>query len=707
MIIDYNELIGKTLGTCTIRRLLGRGGMGAVYLAQQARPRRTVAVKVLLPATVMEKRPRAEFLARFRREADAIAALDHINIMPVYEYGEDEDIAYLVMPYVTGGTLKDRLEQKGILPIEEVIPIIEQAADGLDSAHAQGIVHRDLKPANILFHADGRVLLADFGLAKVLRDIKESDFRTHGTPAGLTSAGTIVGTPEYLSPEQGTGKPVDHRTDIYSLGITLFQMLGGTVPFTGTSPVAIAIKHTLEQPPSLRKLNPKVTPEMEAVVFKAIAKEPEQRYNSIGELARALKIAAENAKRPPETNLSKFVDMQTITPPPEPKPYTPDTADIDDAETRLELETTGPMATPPYPAGGQPLRISSQPAETGMGGSPYSARTVAHTPTRIPPQIAPQTPSRPLEQGQPQPGPQLYSSQKVPSAPSYKNGPVYPPPQTPPVPPATPVQPNTIQQQTSARRQPRLMVMLGVLLALLVIVGGLASYFYILNGNNKASSTPPGGAQTSLDATATATAQDKKPLKELHLPSPIVNAGERLYGTEQPGPDCDQRGGKWKTVAGLTVTCNDTDVTLHAGGNAGGLLLQSWPNQPQGLTNYVIQLQIKAISGSFGVIYTNEDTNKLYDAFVFNEAGAWVAEAHDENMQVKNSMTSSPIASGISNLHDEITIAIQVQGGNATMQIKDAYNGNAMNQVSSSYACGILVQPGSSVVVKNVAIYAY
>ncbi len=168
MVIDTNELLGRALGTCTLKRLLGRGGMGAVYLAQQSRPRRAVAVKVLLPGVVMDQKTRAAFLARFRREADAVAALDHIHIMPIYEYGEEEELAYLVMPYVTGGTLREVLERRGTLPLPEATTIIEQAAAALDCAHAQGIVHRDLKPGNMLFHADGRLLLADFGLAKVL-----------------------------------------------------------------------------------------------------------------------------------------------------------------------------------------------------------------------------------------------------------------------------------------------------------------------------------------------------------------------------------------------------------------------------------------------------------------------------------------------------------------------------------------------------------
>ncbi len=155
MVTERNQLLGQTLGTCTLQSLLGRGGMGAVYLAQQSRPRRVVAMKVLMPGLLAETGVRAEFLARFRREADAIAALDHINIMPIYAYGEQEELAFLVMPYVTGGTLREALEKRGRLPLNEVVPIIEQAAAALDYAHARGIIHRDLKPGNILFHADG------------------------------------------------------------------------------------------------------------------------------------------------------------------------------------------------------------------------------------------------------------------------------------------------------------------------------------------------------------------------------------------------------------------------------------------------------------------------------------------------------------------------------------------------------------------------
>ena len=316
LLTDPNALLGQSLGTSTIQRLIGRGGMGAVYVAQQTRPRREVAVKVLLPALFADQPGRIGFLARFRREADAIATLDHINIIPIYEYGEQEQVAYLVMPYVTGGSLHQVLEKRGVLPLSEVLPMLEQAAAALDYAHAKGIIHRDLKPGNILFHSDGRVLLADFGLAKVLRE----EGSQHGTSA-LTSAGTVIGTPEYLSPEQAAGQALDQRTDVYSLGIVLFHMLTGRVPFSGATPVATAMLHALSEPPSLSQLNPTLSPVIEAVVMKALAKQPEQRYESAGQLAQALSAAAgiasgqvpETVHRQSGTSLTPMILMSQET----------------------------------------------------------------------------------------------------------------------------------------------------------------------------------------------------------------------------------------------------------------------------------------------------------------------------------------------------------------------------------------------------------
>ncbi|HKF38003.1 MAG TPA: serine/threonine-protein kinase [Ktedonobacteraceae bacterium] len=303
-------LLGQSLGTCTIRRLIGRGDMGAVYVAQQDCPQRAVAVKVLLPELLADQASRIDFLARFRREAEAIAGLDHVNIIPIYEYGEQEQVAYLVMPYVTGGSLEQELEKWNVLAFSEALFLVEQVAAALDYAHAKGIIHRDLKPANLLFDSDGRVLLTDFGLARIPGVARDQ----HGVSA-LADAGTIIGTPEYFSPEQVVGQVLDQRSDIYALGIILYQMLTGHVPFSGATPVATAMQHVLAEPPSLSQRNPIISPAIEAVVLQALAKQPEQRYDSAGQLAQAFSAALTSTgidlERPPWVAYGKASELFT------------------------------------------------------------------------------------------------------------------------------------------------------------------------------------------------------------------------------------------------------------------------------------------------------------------------------------------------------------------------------------------------------------
>ncbi len=188
--MDANEFLGLTLGTCTLERVIGRGGMGAVYLAQQSRPVRTVAVKVLIPANGYDPDQQRVFLTRFRREADTIAKLDHRNILPIYEYEEaivdQEQVAYLVMPFIRGGTLRERMEEMRRagthFDLNTAASYINQVADALSYAHGLGVVHRDVKPANLLFHQDGRLLLSDFGIV-----------RLQAMPS-LTSVGSFLGT---------------------------------------------------------------------------------------------------------------------------------------------------------------------------------------------------------------------------------------------------------------------------------------------------------------------------------------------------------------------------------------------------------------------------------------------------------------------------------------------------------------------------------
>ncbi len=210
--------------------------MGAIYVAQQERPRRQVAVKVLRPQALADARQWPLFLARFRREADATAALDHANIVPIYEFGEQDDLAYLVMPYLPDGSLADLLAREGPLSIPQTLTYIDQIASALDYAHQHGIVHRDVKPSNLLLHPDGRLLLADFGIARPLdqRDLPDIALASDiNAEAGLTVGGVTLGTPEYMAPEQIRGVRVGPSADIYALGVVTYAALAGHAPFGG------------------------------------------------------------------------------------------------------------------------------------------------------------------------------------------------------------------------------------------------------------------------------------------------------------------------------------------------------------------------------------------------------------------------------------------------------------------------------------------
>ena len=258
--------------------------MGAVFLAQQSRPKRQVAVKVLLPMIPLNPDQLAAFLEQFRRETDAAAALEHPNIMPVHEYGEYGGLAYLVMPYISGGTLRDVLEREGPLPLAKAANYLEQLAAAIDSAHDHGVIHRDIKPANIMVTPEGRLLLGDFGLVKIIAEGQSAMVR-------LTGAGAPVGTPDYMAPEQVIGDDVDTRADLYSLGILLFQLVTGTTPFRGETPMQIAAQHLRLPPPSPLMLRPDLPIRAEQVIQRAMAKKPADRYLHAGDLANAFRQA--------------------------------------------------------------------------------------------------------------------------------------------------------------------------------------------------------------------------------------------------------------------------------------------------------------------------------------------------------------------------------------------------------------------------------
>ena len=274
----------KTLGRYNIERVLGKGAMGVVYEGLDPKLNRRVAIKTILKSH-LDPDTAKDYSMRFSREAQAVARLNHPHIVQVYDFAEEGDIAYLVMEFIRGKELKNFFDASERFDIKEAVRIMCELLDALDFAHNSHIIHRDIKPANVMLDAQGRTKLTDFGVARV-QD-------TDRTQAERTQAGTMVGTPAYMSPEQITGGNVDKRTDVFSAGIILYQFLTGEKPFTGGGAWTIAKKIIQEDPPLPSTLNNAVTPLFDAVVNKALSKAPETRYQSAKEFGIALKRALE------------------------------------------------------------------------------------------------------------------------------------------------------------------------------------------------------------------------------------------------------------------------------------------------------------------------------------------------------------------------------------------------------------------------------
>lgn len=361
---NEDPLIGQVLaGKYRIDEKIAEGGMGCVYRATHVLMEKTVAIKVLHPALAADDK----IVTRFTREAKAASRISHPHAIVVTDFGESEKgIVYLVMEYLRGQTLKNIIRTEGPMPLERVVKIVQQVAGALDAAHAEGVVHRDLKSDNIMLEeaAGGDwAKVLDFGIAK----IQQTAQSVHETDPGLTAPNLIIGTPQYMSPEQcSQASSIDARTDIYSFGVILFEMLVGHVPFSGDSPTAIMMRHIQEPAPSILEERKDLPAGVGSVVARSLAKRPEDRFQSASEMSDALAVAAAEGGPAVEAGKVGIVDTGRIIVPTSPnEPARTTFGEADDEATvvnprraRTTEELPPPVAPVAEPSGFNPWRIA-------------------------------------------------------------------------------------------------------------------------------------------------------------------------------------------------------------------------------------------------------------------------------------------------------------------------------------------------------------
>ena len=358
---------GQVVGGHRIEGVAGRGGMGVVYRATDLALNRVVALKLIAPELAEDP----EFRQRFKRESEIAASLDHPNVIPIYHAGEEEGLLYVTMRFVDGTDLRELIAQQGRLEPARAARIVTQVATALDAAHARGLVHRDIKPANVLIGGNGEhAYLTDFGLTKQA-----------SSQTGLTKTGMMVGTLDYIAPEQLQGQPVDARADIYALGCVLYQAVTGQVPFPRDTEPAKMWAHMGEPPPRATAVAPRLPAQFDEVITRSMAKQPDDRYLSAGDLGRAAQAAAQGqlltrAERSVATGEAAPDQVSPVTGPPGTAAGAPAGA------TRVDTPAPGHAARSDAPARWWAASRRAARSDAAPGVGPVSARRAARPSTR-------------------------------------------------------------------------------------------------------------------------------------------------------------------------------------------------------------------------------------------------------------------------------------------------------------------------------------
>ncbi len=608
--------------------------MGAVYLAQQTRPHRLVAVKVLLPELI-DGQKYSEFLARFQREADIIAQLQHVNIIPIYEYGEQDSIPYLVMPFLSGGSLQQVMSLHHRLPLVDIMSYMSQAASALDYAHAHHVLHRDLKPANFLLADDGRLILTDFGIARILQENAST------TSATLTRADTILGTPQYMAPEMFTGGTVDYRADVYALGILLYQMLCGQVPFKGETFYSMAKMHVHDAPPSLCALRPDLPAQIDVIVQNALAKSPENRFQSAGTLAQALQHVLNPTLHPDSS--STFEKTIPATP-------FPLVASRGRAEQGIEIKSASHDAENTI----RNTTGTDHPITPPAGFSTFANRTTTGQPRLLifvgvllilvliggGVLVGLQ-----LKNGNAGTGtaPQSRGTQPVGIAPTDATSTS----QTRATATVTGT-PNTPQRTPTIQTAP--------------VPKGALLY----------SATDPGAASGTGNE--------------------CDNGGEQWVDYNTPTVLCQQMGTQISNPHG-----NAPDLV--------GTFLTSLPSGQFSLSNYVIETtiqQAQTSSADFGIYFRNQPGNQqgVY-TFLVHFDGTWGAYVYNNTTAARTEIASGTFG----NVHTAVTIDVVVNGASFSFYANSHKVGNVNNGIYSTGTVGLAVDAGGTILVSHFALY--